>query len=140
MRTNAVALLSSLLIVGLLTVGAEAKQETAFGSVQITGAPALVVSPPSLVGFMVLANPGHEKTISVPIPPYTFPVAVNTNTDDPGNDNNLDTLVVVTNVSGAAVVLTFTVRDANGMTLTTVTFPSLANNNTLAVSIASLLP
>ncbi len=141
MRTKATALLAFLLTVGLLPTGAWAEHKTAFGSLTLTGSPTLVTSPPTLVGFAVIANPGLEKTITVQIPPYTFPVAVNTNTDDKENDNNLDTLVVLTNVSAGSETVVFTLRDPSGtpITLTPNTFV-VAANNTLAVSVASLLP
>jgi hypothetical protein len=71
MRTKGVFLLASLLILGLLApTGASAKRVMAFGSLTITksdGTALSTVSPP-LVGVAVLANPGLEKTISIPIP------------------------------------------------------------------------
>jgi hypothetical protein len=143
MRTKGVFLLASLLILGLLApTGASAKRVMAFGSLTITksdGTALSTVSPP-LVGVAVLANPGLEKTISIPIPQYTFPVFVNEETDQPG-DNDFDTVFAVTNVSGSPLMIKVTLHDANGMvmSLTTDSF-TLGANATLTMRLSSLLP
>jgi hypothetical protein len=144
MRTRGRALVGVLLILGLLIpTGVGAKRPVAvFGRLSLTnddGAPFDPAAPP-LLGFATIANPGGEKAITMQIPPYTFPVVVRTDLDDQGNPGNLNTLVVLTNVSGAVLTVRLTLLDAGG-TPVPLTTPLLvlSLDQTVAVSLASLL-
>jgi len=143
MRTKGVLLLASLLILGLLVPSAaSARRVIALGSITISepDGTALSTTNPPLVGVAVIANPGLEKTISVPVPPYTFPVFVNKDRDEPG-DNDFDAVFAVTNISGNPLVIKLTLHDANGVVvaLTTDTF-TVGANATLTIRLSSLLP
>ncbi len=133
----AVLILSTSLLV---PSGTWAKQVAAFGSLTITASDGITpLLTTDLVGAAVIGNPGLEKTITLQIPPFTFPIAVNTNTSNPG-PNNLDTIIVVTNISGASLTFKLNARDAAGdpIALTTDTF-TLAANATLAILLSTLL-
>ena len=142
MRTKAIVLVVALLMLGLLVpAGAWAAHVVALGSLTITGSgTTLSTAPPDLVGVAVIANPGLEKTITIQIPPYTFPVFVD---KDPSNSSsgNFDTLLALTNVSGAPLTIKLTVHDTTGATvpLATDTF-SIPVNGTLTVQLSTLLP
>lgn len=91
-------------------------------------------------GVTFLANPGLEKTIASQIPPFWFPVFVNTDTDGPGG-GDLDTTMVLVNVSGSSQKIKLTLRDSDGNTvaLTTDVF-TVDINHTLSLSISNLFP
>ncbi len=148
MRTKSISLLSLLLIFGLLVPsGAWAdKKVTAFGSGALTKPDDTALGATALVGAVVTANPGLEKTITLHIPPYTFPVFVNKNEDKPDDDNNLDTVLVLTNTSGGSLMFKLTLRDSGGTPITlkngmtSQTFTMTANFQTLVIFISDLLP
>jgi hypothetical protein len=65
---------------------------------------------------------------------------VNADLDDQGNHGNLDTLLVLTNVSGGPLSVRLTLLDADGTPVPLSTqLLGLAVNQTVAVSLASLL-
>lgn len=147
MRTKSAIVLSLLLIFGLLVPsGAWAdKKLTAFGSGALTTTGGAPLGATDLVGAVVTANPGLEKTITLHIPPYTFPVFVNKNEDKPDDDNNLDTIVILTNTSGGPLTFKLTLRDSGGTPITlkngmtSQTFMMTANQ-TIVIFISDLLP
>src|SRR5574337_828779 len=89
------ALLALTVGVALFPASALAKRVVVFGSLTIakctdvpcTGTTGLITE---FTGLAFLANPGLEKVIASQIPPFTFPVFVNTDTDSPGG-GDLDT-------------------------------------------------
>ncbi len=99
-----------------------------------------------LVGLALIANPGLEKNITTQIPPFTFPVLVDGETEDaPGATSsklltkNVDTTLVLTNTTNGKLSLTLTLRDAGGNVLTT-TNTSLAPNASTVIMVSDLLP
>jgi hypothetical protein len=142
-RTHRRALVGLLLLGLLIPSGVGAKRPVSvFGRLSITDSQGLPLNPaaPPLLGFALIANPGLEKTVTIQIPPYTFPVVVNADLDDQGNNGNLDTVVVLTNVSGAPLSVRLTLLDASG-TAIPLTNPvlGLALDQTVAVPLTSLL-
>ena len=145
MRHRGIALLSLVLIVSLSLFTpsmAWAKHKLAFGSLMMTktgGTAALT----DLRGFALLANPGLEKTVTLqflpPPSPFTFPVFVNKDDDHPSN-NDLDTLIALTNTGSGSITIQLTLRDATGatQTLTPNTF-TIDANATFAIILSSLL-
>ena len=144
MRNRLLAVLSALLILGLiLPQGAMARRHTLLGSISLTktgGVPLI----DEVTGVAAISNPGLEKTISVPIPPYTLPVFVDQDEQD-GSDSNssvtdrrFDTMVILTNTTGASLAVVITLRDAEGVILntTTVTLPA---HGTRAVALSGLI-
>lgn len=141
-----VAVLLALTIGGLLLpTSALARRVSVFGSLTIarctdvacTGTTGLTTE---FNGVSVTTNPGLEKTITFQIPPFTFPVFVNKETDSPGG-GDLDTLLVLVNVSGSSQTIKLTLLDVDGnpVTLTTGIF-TVDANHTLSLSLSSLLP
>lgn len=146
MRKVFVAVLLALTIGGMLVpVSALAKRVSAFGSLTIakctdvacTGTTGLTTE---FNGIAVTANRGLEKIITFQIPPFTFPVFVNKEKDDPG-DSDLDTILVLVNVSGSSQEIKLTLRDVDGnpVTLTTGIF-TVDANHTLNLFLSNLLP
>jgi len=146
MRKVLVAVLLALTIGGMLfPAGASARRVSVFGSLTIakctdgmcTGTTGLTTE---FNGLSITANSGLEKTITVQIPPFTFPVFVNKETESPGN-GDLDTLLVLVNVSGSSQKIKLTLLDLNGnpVALTTDTF-TVDANHTFTLSLSSLLP
>lgn len=142
-----VAVLLALTIGGvLLPASALAKRVTVFGSLAIakctdvacTGTTGLATE---FNGVAVTANPGLEKTITFQVPPCTFPVFVNKETDDSSDSGNLDTLLILVNVSGGSQTIKLTLRDSAGnpVTLTTDVF-TVDANHTLSLFLSNLLP
>src|SRR5262249_8329407 len=120
---------------------------TAFGSLAISqcGDPACsgtAALTNQVVVFTLTANPGLEKTMNTLIqaPPFVVPVFVNGDNQNPGN-GDLDTIVVITDVTGMGLTVKLVLRDQGGNTvpLTSNTL-TIAPNGTSAVSLASLLP
>jgi hypothetical protein len=144
MRIHRSILVASLLATCLLIPGAAAAKRpvAAFGRLGITNVDGSPLSPssPPVLGFVVIANPGLEKTITIQIPPYAFPVVVDVDLDDRGNSTNLDTLVVLTNVSGAPLTIRLTLLGADGTPIALAS-PTLALgvDHTVAVALSSLL-
>lgn len=141
-----VAVLLALAIGGMLVpASALAKRVSVFGSLAIdkctdvacTGTTALTTE---LNGIVIIANPGLVKNITFQVPPFTFPVFVNKETDSPG-DGDLDTRLVLVNVSGNSQQIKLTLRDLNGnpVTLTTDIF-TVDVNHTLNLLLSHLLP
>ncbi len=139
MRARPTALLTLFLLTGLLLPqGATARTQTVLGSLTITGA-----SPSALVGVVVDHNPGFEKTITVPVPPFTAPVFVDVDKDDMSGqvvNSRFDTTVVLTNTTGMPLSLTLTVLDASGTTTLATKMVSLAAHATTAINVSALLP
>lgn len=141
MRTRFVAVLSTLLVVGLLVpVTGWAKRVTAGGSVAIAGGSGPLIN--QLVATVINANRGLEKTIvqqlPLPGPIYVAPFFVNGDKDKP-EQGDLITLVILTNTTGATLPITLTLRDLEGNVLATST-PSLAGHETRVIELADLLP
>ncbi len=91
-------------------------------------------------GVVVIANPGLEKTITFQIPPFWFPVFVNKETDSPGG-GDLETRLVLVNVSGDFQKIKLTLRDLDGniVALTTDIF-TVDAAHTLNLLLSNLLP
>lgn len=146
MRKVLVAVLLALTIGGaLLPASALAKHVTVFGSLKIVGCTdggctSTFGLTTEFNGVSVVTNPGLEKTITLQIPPFTFPVFVNTDTSSPGN-GDLDTRLILVNVSGSSQTIKLTLRDSDGnlVTLTTDHF-TVDANHTFTVLLSSLLP
>ena len=142
MRTRLVAVLSTLLVIGLLVPGAGwAKRVTAGGSVTITSASGPLTN--QLVATMVNANRGLEKTIvqqlPLPGPIYVAPFFVNEDKNKP-DQGDLITFLILTNTTGASLPVTLTLRDLDGNVLATATPPVLAAHETRVIELADLLP
>jgi hypothetical protein len=141
MRTRFVAVLSTLLIVGLLApaVGL-AKRVTAGGSLTIAGASGPLTN--QLVAVVITSNRGLEKTIShqlpLPGPIYVAPFFVNEDKGKP-EQGDLVTVLVLTNTTAAALPLTLTLRDLDGDVLATST-PTLTPHETRVIQLGDLLP
>ena len=144
MRNRLLAVLSTLLILGLiLPQGAMARRHTLLGSISLTkvGGAALTNE---VTGVATISNPGFEKNISEPIPPYTLPVFIDQDeADGPGSSSNvidrrMDTMVILTNTTGALLDVVLTLRDADGVILntTTVTLPA---HGTKLISLSDLI-
>lgn len=126
MRTKGAALLSALLITGLLLpVGVLATPLTVFGSLTITKADGTPLTT-ELVGFAAIANPGFEKTITQSIPPFTVPFFVDVDKEDSSGSSGekilksrFDTTLVLTNTTADSLSITLTLRDDSGAPLTT---------------------
>ena len=138
----AVTLVAMLLV---LPAGGWAKTKTVLGSVTITkvGAPALTTE---LVGFAVIANPGLEKAITQQLPPFTLPVFVDGDQDDSGGtgkkpflNRRFDTTLVLTNTSGAELVIRITLREADGDPLGTAETRTIPPNGTIMVLLSDLV-
>ncbi len=106
----------------LLAFPAMAPAATFLGSVTITCTPSPCAAG-AIVGFAVTANPGLEKTITQPLPPFagavTVPVITDSDEDSTGGGprilrRNLDTVLVLTNTTGSGLTVQLTVRDADG--------------------------
>ncbi len=142
MRSRFTAWLSAVLILSmslLLPSGTWAKKVVTFGSLTITMSDDTALAPTDLVGAAIIANPGLEKTITLQIPPFTFPIAVDTDTNNSG-PNNLDTIIVVTNISGDTLEIKLNARNAAGdpIALTPNTF-TLDADATIAIRLSTLL-
>lgn len=141
-----VAVLLALTIGGVLLPGsALAKRVTAFGSLKIDGCTDVACTgtfglAAEFNGVSVTANSGLEKTITLQIPPFTFPVVVNTDTSSPGS-GDLDTRLVLVNVSGSSQTIKLILRDLDGnlVALTTDHF-TVDTNHTLNLLLSNLLP
>ena len=137
-----------LLLALLLHQGVSANSEhheTLLGSLSIASS-----CPADLVGFVVIGNPGLEKTITNHIPPFLHPIFVDVeveNEDAGGNKvekkvlaKHFDTFVALTNGSASSCSITLTVMDAAGtMTLSTLTI-SLNAKETRVIFLADLVP
>lgn len=146
MRKVLIAVLLALTIGGIfLPASALAKRVSVFGSLLIerctNGACTITEGlTTQFNGLAFLANPGLEKTIASQIPPFWFPLFVNTDTDSPGG-GDLDTTLILVNVSGSSQTIKLTLRDSDGNTiaLTTDVF-TVGANHTLSLFVSDLLP
>lgn len=127
MQTKHAALLSALLIIGLLLpVGVLATPLTVFGSLTITKADGVPLTT-EVMGFAVIANSGFEKNITQQIPPFTAPFFVDVDVGEPSGpsrkrpvlQSRFDTTVVLTNTTAAPLNIELVLRDASGDLLTT---------------------
>ena len=123
----------------LLPQGAVARRHTLLGSLSLTkvgGAPLTN----EVTGVAMISNPGFEKNISVPIPPYTLPVFIDQDENDSPHsvDRHFDTMVILTNTTGASLDVVLTLRGADGVILntTTVTLPA---HGTKSISLSDLI-
>jgi hypothetical protein len=129
---SAVALLVAVLLVpGLAT----ARRGNVVGSLTISGDNL----PNRLVGIALVSNPGLEKNMVQQIPPFTVPVILDVEFDDSSNrprilNKNLDTTVVLTNVSSAPLTVTLTLRDGDGNEIGSVNV-QIPGNGTRALSL-----
>jgi hypothetical protein len=126
------------LLVGVLLVPgiAAARRGNVVGSLTIRGDNL----PNRLVGIAVVSNPGLEKTMVQQIPPFTVPVILDVEFDDSSNgprilNKNLDTNVVLTNVSTTPLTATLTLRDGDGNEIGSVDV-QIPGNGTRALSLA----
>jgi len=146
MRRN--LLLAALLAAALFApASSEAKHVVAFGSLSLSRCPDQACAAPlpltnEVVVLSVTANPGLEKTMNAFLqgPPFVVPVFVNGDNGNQGS-GDLNTIVVVTDVTGGGLTLRLSLRDQAGnpvaLTSSTVAIPP---NGTAAVSLANLLP
>jgi hypothetical protein len=138
MRIARRALLSGLTLFGLLLAYPVVATAASFvGSVTITGA-----VEGELVGFAVTANPGLEKTITQPLPPFTVAVVVEGEEGQtPGGPKiqNLDTVLVLTNTKTTELTVELTLRDGDGNTVGSGVVPIPAKG-TRVVTLSNLLP
>ena len=142
MRTRFVAMLSVLLVIGLLVpTGAWAKRVTAIGSVVITGDNVEPLTN-QVVATVITANPGLEKTIvqqlPLPGPLFVAPVFVSAEQGNPGQ-NDIDTTVFVTNATTSSLTIIVTVYNLNGSPLVSVS-ATLASRETRVIAVSALLP
>ena len=141
MRTRFIALLSMLLVIGLLApTGAWAKRVTAGGSVAIAGDPDPLTN--ELVATVITANRGLEKTIvqqlPLPGPLYVVPFFVNEDKNKP-EQGDIVTTLLLTNTTGSPLSLIVALRDLDGTVLAT-SPQSLAAHETKVIQLADLLP
>jgi hypothetical protein len=129
----------------LLPTSALAKRVSVFGSLTIAKCSDVACTDTigltsEFNGIVLIANPGLEKTITFQVPPFTFPVFVNKETDSPGG-GDLDTRLVLVNVSGGSQTIKLTLRDLDGnpVALTTDIF-TVETNHTLNLLLSNLLP
>ena len=130
--TSALALLVAVLLVSGI---AAARRGNVVGSLTISGDNL----PNRLVGIAVVSNPGLEKTMVQQIPPFTVPVILDVEFDDSSNgprilNKNLDTSVVLTNVSTTPLTVTLTLRDGDGNEIGSVDV-QIPGNGTRALSL-----
>lgn len=133
LATGALALLVAVLLVPGI---AAARQGNMVGSLTISGDNL----PNRLVGIVVVSNPGLEKTMVQQIPPFTVPVIIDVEFEDSSNgprilNKNLDTTVVLTNVSTTPLTVTLTLRDGDGKEIGSVEV-QIPGNGTRALSLA----
>ena len=144
-RSVCVALCPVLLVGLLLPSGAFAKKVTVFGSLAMAkcsnpSCTSAIALTNEFVGAAVTSNPGFKHPITLHIPPFTFPVFVKKDNDNP-DPNDFDTTLALVNVSGSTQTIKLTLRDVNGtpQTLTTDTF-MVDPNHTLVISLSDLIP
>jgi hypothetical protein len=135
-ETIALALLVAVLLVPGI---AAARRGNVVGSLTISGDNL----PNRLVGIALVANPGLEKTMVQQLPPFTVPVIVDVEFDDSSNgprilNKNLDTTVVLTNVSSTPLTVTLTLRDGDGNDIGSVDV-QIPGNGTRALSLVDAL-
>jgi hypothetical protein len=133
LATGALALLVAVLLMPGI---AGARRGNMVGSLTISGADL----PNRLVGIAVVSNPGLEKTMVQQIPPFTVPVIVDVEFDDSSTgprilNKNLETTVVLTNVSTTPLTVTLTLRDGDGNEIGSVDV-QIPGNGTRALSLA----
>ena len=137
------AVVSMFLIVGLLLPGtAAARRETVVGSLTIGNGQDL---QGKIVGVAVTSNPGLEKTIVQPLPPLAVPVVLDLDVDDsPGRPNgprilrNLDTFVLLTNVTDVPLAVVLQLRGGDGQVLGSGTV-EIPGRGTRGVSLVDVL-
>ena len=142
MRIRSVAVLSTLLVIGLLVPATGwAKRVTAGGSVAITGASGPLTN--QLVVTVINANRGLEKTIvqqlPLPGPIYVAPFFVNEDKNKP-EQGDLVAIVILTNTTGATLAIALTLRDLEGNVLAPSTILTLVPHETRVIELADLLP
>jgi hypothetical protein len=142
MRRSCLAVLVSLLIVsGLVPASALARRVTAGGSVTITGPSGPLTD--QIVVTALMSNPGLEKTVTtqlpLPGPLFVLPFFVNEEKNGAQPDD-IDTLLLITNTTGAVLSITLTLRGTDGAILATSTPPSLVAHETRVIRLSDLLP
>lgn len=142
MRTRSVVVLSALLILApFVPTSVWAKRVTAGGSLAIAGNPGPLTT--QLVVVIVTANPGLEKTIVQQLP-LTGPIFVAPFfvSEEKGNPlpNDIGTTVLLTNTTGAALSITLTLYDLDGVAIGTPTVLNFAAHETKVIKLSDLLP
>lgn len=142
MRTRSVAVLSLLLVTGLLVPSTGwAKRVTAGGSLTLTGGSGPLTN--QLVAAMITANKGLEKTIvqqlPLPGPLYVAPFFVSEDKNRP-EQGDIGTIVFLTNTTGAPLPITLTLRDLDGNVVAPPTPLNLAAHETKIIELSDLLP
>ena len=141
MRTRSIVAITTLLIIGLLwPTGAWARRVAVGGSLTITQAAGPLTT--QLVGLSVTSNRGLEKVVTqqLPLPGALFVVPFFVNKDKDHDDNgDLDTILVLTNTTGAPLDLILTLRALDGSVLTASTQSTLGAHETRAIVISDLL-
>ena len=144
MRNRLLTVLSALLILGLLLPqGVMARRHTLLGSISLTKAGGAPLTN-EVTGVATISNPGFEKNISEPIPPYTLPVFIDQDENDGADSSSrvtnkhMDTLVILTNTTGASLAVVLTLRDAEGVILNTITV-TLPAHGTKAIALSDLI-
>jgi hypothetical protein len=110
---------AGLIAILLLPSPAGAARVTVLGSLAVTLddgiAPLGVPVDDEISGLSLITNPGVEKTIPQQLPPYTIPMF--SDKDKATGQGSLDTLVALTNKTGAALDIFIILRDADGALL-----------------------
>lgn len=139
-RTQGLVVLVAAMV---LPVAGAARPVTVLGSVSITTPDETPLADGSLTGFALIANPGLEKTIVQPIPPYTFPVFMQGEAAEAGLKllkKDLDTLLVMANATAAPLSVKVTLRDAAATSELGVLEVTLGARETRALAVSDLLP
>ncbi len=141
MLTHRATLMSVVLVVllvgPLLPQYSSAGTQTVLASLTITGA-----GPTDLTGVVVTHNPGFEKTISQPVPPYILPIFVDQDVDDMTGqvvNSRFLTTVILTNTTGETLDLTLTIVDASGLNTLATSMISLPAHATTAIDLSDEL-
>ena len=95
-----------------------------------------------LVVLSVTSNPGLEKVLTqqLPLPGALFVVPVFVNKDKNHlDDGDLDTILALTNTTGASLDLILTLRALDGSVLTVSTQSTLGAHETRVIVISDLL-
>jgi hypothetical protein len=142
MRTRSVAALWTLLVLGLLVPDTGwAKRISAGGSLVINGESAPLTN--RLVGVVVTANAGLEKTIvqqlPLPGPIYIVPFFVDEDKSNP-QQGDIGTTVLLTNTTAASLTISLTIYGLDGALVATSTPPPLAPHETRVINLGDLLP
>ena len=141
MRTRSIVAITTLLIIGLLwPTGAWARRVAVGGSLTIIQAAGPLTT--QLVVLSVTSNRGLEKVVTqqLPLPGALFVVPFFVNKDKSHDDDgDLDTLLTLTNTTGAPLDLILTLRGLDGSVLTVSTPSTLSAHETRVIVISDLL-